>query len=84
MIKPEPAFAKALTEWGFSQQADDVSWNGLIAGPDRLQFLGMLSRYAALLASIEMHEAETLQAGAHAKDTQTKVAKTIDEINNVA
>jgi len=79
MIKPEQAFAKALLEWGFSKQSDDVSWNGIIAGPDRLRFLGMLSRYAALLASIEMHDAETLQADVHAKGTDTK-----NEINNVA
>jgi ABC-2 type transport system ATP-binding protein len=84
MIKPEQAFAKALSEWGFSQQSDDISWNGIIAGPDRLRFLGMLSRYAALLASIEMHEAETHEAeipgvNAHAKGGHTK-----DEINNVA
>ena len=74
MIKPEPAFAKALSEWGFSKQMDDVSWNGIIAGPDRLRFLGMLSRYAALLADIEMHEAETIRVDDHTKD----------EINNVA
>jgi ABC-2 type transport system ATP-binding protein len=74
MIKPEQAFAKALLEWGFSQQSDDVSWNGIIAGPDRLRFLGMLSRYAALLAGIEMHEAAAKVVGADTKD----------EINNVA
>jgi ABC-2 type transport system ATP-binding protein len=79
MIKPEPAFAKALTEWGFNMQSDGVSWNGIIAGPDRLRFLGMLSRYAALLASIEMHEAATLRLDTHVKDAQTK-----DEINHVA
>lgn len=67
MIKPEPAFAKALSEWGFSKQADDVNWGGIIAGPDRLRFLGMLSRYAALLAGIEMHEAETHRVNAHQK-----------------
>jgi ABC-2 type transport system ATP-binding protein len=74
MIKPEQAFAKALLEWGFSKQPDEVCWNGIIAGPDRLRFLGMLSRYAALLAGIEMHEAEALQVNAQTKD----------EINNVA
>jgi ABC-2 type transport system ATP-binding protein len=74
MLKPEPAFAKALSEWGFSKQTDDVSWNGIIAGPDRLRFLGMLSRYAALLASIEMHEAETLQLNADIKDEVNHVA----------
>ena len=78
MIKPEQAFAKALTEWGFSQQAGENSWSGIIAGPDRLRFLGMLSRYAALLADIEMHEAEKLQLDIHAKDNNTK-----GEINNV-
>lgn len=72
MIKPEQAFAKALLEWGFSPQPDDVSWSGVIAGPDRLRFLGMLSRYAALLADIEMHEAK-------AADANKK-----DEMNNVA
>ncbi len=79
MIKPEQAFAKALSEWGFSQQSDDVNWSGIIAGPDRLRFLGMLSRYAALLASIEMHEAKPNRVDTHAKDDPTK-----DEINNVA
>ena len=79
MIKPEPAFTKALTEWGFSVQLDDVSWAGIIAGPDRLRFLGMLSRYAALLAGIEMYEAETLRVDSHTKDAQKK-----DEINHVA
>jgi ABC-2 type transport system ATP-binding protein len=74
MIKPEQAFAKALSEWGFSKQADDVSWNGIVAGPDRLRFLGMLSRYAALLAGIEMHEAATIQVSPDTKD----------EINHVA
>ena len=79
MIKPEQAFAKALSEWGFNKQADDVSWNGIIAGPDRLRFLGMLSRYAALLAGIEMHEAET-----HEAETLGANADTKDQINNVA
>ena len=74
MLKPEPAFAKALSEWGFSKQADDVSWNGIIAGPDRLRFLGMVSRYAALLAGIEMHEAETLRVNADVKDEVNHVA----------
>ena len=86
MIKPEQAFAKALSTWGFSQ-VDDVSWKGIIAGPDRLRFLGMLSRYAALLAGIEMHEAETLQVDIDVKDGQIKdntIDNTNDEINNVA
>lgn len=74
MIKPVPAFAKALSEWGFSKQADDVSWNGIIAGPDRLRFLGMVSRYAALLAGIEMQEAETQRVNLDSKDEVNHVA----------
>lgn len=33
-------------------------WQGTIAGPDRLRFLSLLSRYAALLSSLEISEAE--------------------------
>jgi len=59
MLQYEDAFAKALLKWGFQVDKDDNrSWHGLIAGPDRLRFLGMLSRYAALLSGIEMNEAE--------------------------
>lgn len=58
MVRHEPAFTKALTEWGFSNSESDTLWNGVIAGPDRLRFLGMLSRYAALLAGIDMTEIE--------------------------
>lgn len=56
MVRHEAAFAKALTEWGFNIGESDIFWMGVIAGPDRLRFLGMLSRYAALLAGIEMIE----------------------------
>ncbi len=57
LVRKEPAFAKTITEWGFEGSADGMQWNGFVAGPDRLRFLGILSRYAALLASIEMDEA---------------------------
>ena len=56
MVRPEDAFAKALTEWGFKPSEDVTVWNGSIAGPDRLRFLGMISRYAALLAGMQMNE----------------------------
>jgi ABC-2 type transport system ATP-binding protein len=59
MLQYEDAFAKALLKWGFQvDKEDNRLWHGLIAGPDRLRFLGMLSRYAALLSGIEMNEAE--------------------------
>ncbi len=57
MIRYEPAFAKALSEWGFSTAGEGTEWTGVVAGPDRLRFLGMLARYAGLLAGIEMDEA---------------------------
>ena len=56
MIRHEDAFAKALSEWGFNSVNGNTVWSGSIAGPDRLRFLGMLSRYAALLAGIQMNE----------------------------
>ena len=56
MLQHEEAFARALSEWGFQPEGDNRIWNGRVAGPDRLRFLGMLSRYAALLSAIEMNE----------------------------
>ncbi|MBT2970974.1 MAG: ABC transporter [gamma proteobacterium symbiont of Ctena orbiculata] len=58
LLQPEAAFAKAITEWGFSDVEAGVIWQGAIAGPDRLRFLSLLSRYAALLSKIEICEAE--------------------------
>jgi ABC-2 type transport system ATP-binding protein len=66
MSRPEDSFAKALTEWGFSSDHQNIRWQGLVAGPDRLRFLGMLSRYAALLAGIEMQETNSHSAVRHA------------------
>jgi ABC-2 type transport system ATP-binding protein len=54
--RPEAAFARAIGEWGFAAQENGLHWHGDIAGPDRLRFLGLLSRYAALLAAIELEE----------------------------
>ncbi len=53
--RPDEAFAKAISEWGFSS-GDNLTWNGVIAGPDRLRFLGMLARYSGVLAEVEMRE----------------------------
>jgi ABC-2 type transport system ATP-binding protein len=53
--RDDPAFAKAIQHWGFST-TDGTKWTGEIPGPDRLRFLGVLSRYAALISSIHMDE----------------------------
>jgi len=66
LIQPEAAFAKAIGEWGFQAVQGNVLWEGFIAGPDRLRFLGLLSRYAALLAGMEISEAaEQKEASVH-------------------
>ncbi|WJW75961.1 ABC transporter ATP-binding protein [Thiohalobacter sp. IOR34] len=53
--REEPAFARSLAQWGF-QPAGGLCWTGLVAGADRLRFLGVLSRYAGLLSAIRMEE----------------------------
>ncbi|MES9831861.1 MAG: ABC transporter ATP-binding protein [Candidatus Thiodiazotropha sp. DIVDIV] len=58
LLQPEAAFAKAITEWGFSNLSSGLEWEGNIAGPDRLRFLSLISRYAALLSSLEICEAD--------------------------
>lgn len=56
IIHPEAAFAKAIKEWDFKTNDDGITWQGKVAGPDRLRFLGVLSRYAGLLNGIHMEE----------------------------
>ncbi|MGB5301462.1 MAG: ABC transporter ATP-binding protein [Thiogranum sp.] len=56
LTREAPAFVKAVTEWGFHRCGDDLHWQGLVAGPDRLRFLGVLSRYAGLLKTIHMQQ----------------------------
>jgi ABC-2 type transport system ATP-binding protein len=50
----EPAFAKALAGWNFTSHDDDRVWQGEIAGPDRLRFLGIVSRYTALVVDLAL------------------------------
>jgi ABC-2 type transport system ATP-binding protein len=52
----EPAFAKALTGWNLSSSEDNRVWAGEIAGPDRLRFLGIISRYTALVSDLSLTE----------------------------
>jgi ABC-2 type transport system ATP-binding protein len=56
--RAEPAFAKALGAWDFRSSADGLEWTGCVAGPDRLRFLGMTSRYVALIADLSFSETE--------------------------
>ncbi|MGB4065429.1 MAG: ABC transporter ATP-binding protein [Azonexus sp.] len=52
----EPAFAKALDGWKFASRDDNRIWEGEIAGPDRLRFLGIISRYTALVSELSLSE----------------------------
>ncbi len=52
LSRAEPAFARAMAEWHFT--GDGGVWRGEVNGPDRLRFLGVLARYAGLIAGVEM------------------------------
>jgi ABC-2 type transport system ATP-binding protein len=54
--RPDPALAKALTAWQFADLGEGLEWQGQVAGPDRLRFLGMTSRYVALISDLKMTE----------------------------
>ncbi|HKJ76411.1 MAG TPA: ABC transporter ATP-binding protein [Gammaproteobacteria bacterium] len=56
LSRAQDAFAQTLGGWGFRGDADGRVWEGEVAGPDRLRFLGMLSRYAGLISNIQMEE----------------------------
>jgi ABC-2 type transport system ATP-binding protein len=58
LSRPDSAFAETIREWGFEDSEDGRVWRGEIAGPDRLRFLGVLSRYAALLKGIQLDESK--------------------------
>ncbi|MDO8932422.1 MAG: ABC transporter ATP-binding protein [Rhodocyclaceae bacterium] len=55
--RAEPALAKALGAWNFRDVADDgTEWEGEVAGPDRLRFIGMISRYVAVVNHVSLTE----------------------------
>ena len=56
LSQPEEAFAKSIDNWQFSSDENNTVWSGKIPGPDRLKFLGLLSRYAAILSGVEINE----------------------------
>ena len=54
--RADAALAKALGRWQFTADAAGLVWTGEVAGPDRLRFIGMLSRYVALIADLSLAE----------------------------
>lgn len=57
LTRTDDAFARAVTPWGLRSNDQGITWDGWVAGADRLRFLGLLSRYAALLESIRLDAA---------------------------
>jgi ABC-2 type transport system ATP-binding protein len=54
--RADAALTKALTAWKFTADTDSLVWSGEVAGPDRLRFIGVLSRYVALIGDLSLHE----------------------------
>jgi len=54
--RDEPALAKSLAAWNFVPIAPGFAWEGTIAGPDRLRFLGMASRYVGVISQLSLKE----------------------------
>ena len=61
--RADAALAKALGYWKFTSDADGLRWAGDVAGPDRLRFIGMLSRYVALIAELSLADIGADAAG---------------------
>jgi ABC-2 type transport system ATP-binding protein len=58
LTRDEPSFSKVMAEWGFVADDNKTSWQGQVASPDRLRFLGVISRYSGILAGINMAQAK--------------------------
>jgi ABC-2 type transport system ATP-binding protein len=54
--RSDESFARTAAEWGLRPAEGGLEWSGCIAGPDRLRFLGMLSRYAGLVCDVHLEE----------------------------
>ena len=52
----EAAFVKAMQTWGFRDVDNGLEWEGEVPGPDRLRFMGMTSRYVALISDYSLQE----------------------------
>lgn len=54
LSRPEDALTKTLSAWGFASSDQGLVWSGTVAGPDRLRFFAMMSRYAGLVSGLEL------------------------------
>jgi ABC-2 type transport system ATP-binding protein len=56
LVRPSESAAATLRSWGLAAAEGGLCFEGTIAGPDRLRFLGTLARYAGLLRSLALEE----------------------------
>ena len=56
--RSEPAFTKAMATWNFRDTGNGLEWAGEVPGPDRLRFIGMTSRYVALISDFTLNESK--------------------------
>jgi len=54
LARPDEACRAALLDWKLTGDAAGLRFEGEIAGPDRLRFLGTTSRYAGLIRRLEI------------------------------
>lgn len=54
--RADAALAKTLAGWKFAADDSGLVWTGEVAGPDRLRFMGVLSRYVALIGDLSLNE----------------------------
>lgn len=53
--KSDPVI-NTLVSWSLIPDANHLNWNGRVSGPDRLRFLGVVSRYSGLITKVELNE----------------------------
>jgi ABC-2 type transport system ATP-binding protein len=56
LASPEPAVSRSLEAWGFHSTNGGCDFEGRVAGPDRLRFFAMLSRYSGLIEEMSLSQ----------------------------
>ena len=56
LSQADETVARALRDWGLRESEAGRVWEGAVAGPDRLRFLGTVSRYSGLVSGLSLEE----------------------------
>lgn len=73
LSRADRAFARAIEEWRFSSPDDGMSWTGEVAGPDRIRFLGLMTRYAGVIDSLDLTSGNDRPAAPVASEEDARV-----------